>query len=142
MVTNPTSIQEDSGSIPGLAQWVKGSGITVNYGIGHRHHYNFVLLWLWGRQAAAALIQLLAWELPYGPGAALKRKKKNPTRIFEYNSLKTFCRTPFVIDSLVHRIIHQRIRVITFPIKSSLTMRHLWGQRHDGAGWSARWHIF
>ena len=31
---------------------------------------------LWGRPAAAALIQPLARELPYAAGAALKRKKK------------------------------------------------------------------
>ena len=30
--------------------------------------------WLW--LAAAALIQLLAWELPHVAGAAIKRKKK------------------------------------------------------------------
>ena len=34
------------------------------------------LPWLWCRSAAAALIQPLAWELPYAMGAALKRKKK------------------------------------------------------------------
>ena len=34
------------------------------------------LLWLWCRLAAAALIQPLAWELPYAVGMALKRKKK------------------------------------------------------------------
>ena len=33
-------------------------------------------LWLWRRPAAAALIQTLAWELPYAAGAALKRQKK------------------------------------------------------------------
>ena len=33
-------------------------------------------LWLWCSLAAAALIQPLAWELPYAAGAALKRKKK------------------------------------------------------------------
>ena len=32
---------------------------------------------LWCRLAAAALIQLLAWELPYAAGTALKRQKNN-----------------------------------------------------------------
>ena len=36
-----------AGSIPGLAQWVKGTA----------------WLWLWWRPAAAALIRPLAWEL-------------------------------------------------------------------------------
>ena len=33
------------------------------------------LLWLWCRLAAAAPIRLLAWELPYAWGVALKVKK-------------------------------------------------------------------
>ena len=34
------------------------------------------LLWLWYRPAAAAPMQLLAWELPYAEGVAQKKKKK------------------------------------------------------------------
>ena len=57
---NPARIHEDEGLIPGLDQWVKYQA----------------LLWLWNRSAAAALIQPLAWELPYAAHSALKSKTK------------------------------------------------------------------
>ena len=34
-----------------------------------------MLLWLWCRSAATALIRPLAWELPYAVGVALKKQK-------------------------------------------------------------------
>ena len=47
----------------------------MNSGVGQRHGLDPVLLWLWCRLAAAALIQPLAWEPPYAMGAALKKIK-------------------------------------------------------------------
>ena len=43
--------------------------------VGRRRGSDPALLWLWRRQAAAAPIQPLAWELPHAAGVALKRKK-------------------------------------------------------------------
>ena len=38
-----------------------------------------MFLWPWHSLAAAALMQPLAWELPYARGAALKKTKKQKT---------------------------------------------------------------
>ena len=57
-LTNPTRNHEVAGSIPSLAQWVK----------------DLVLLSLWCRLAAVALIRPLAWGPPCAVGVALKSK--------------------------------------------------------------------
>jgi len=48
----------------------------MSCGVGRRHVSDPALLWPWCRLAAAALIQPLAWELPYTMGVALKKKEK------------------------------------------------------------------
>ena len=56
---NLINIHEDTGLIPGLPQWVK----------------DLVLLWLWHRLVATALIRSLAQEPPYAAGEALEKTK-------------------------------------------------------------------
>ena len=48
----------------------------MSCGVGPRGSSDLVLLWLWRRLAATALIGPLAWESPYAVGAATEKKKK------------------------------------------------------------------
>ena len=75
-VTKPTSILEDAGSIPGLAQQVKDLVFTQAAGQAEDVAWIWSFLCLCHRLPAAALIQPLAQELPYATGSTLKRKKK------------------------------------------------------------------
>ena len=63
MEANVTNIHEDTGSIAGLTQWVKGSSIAVSCDVGHSNSLAPALLWLWCSPVAAAPIRPLGWEL-------------------------------------------------------------------------------
>ena len=80
VVMNPASMHEDVGFDPWPTQ-------------AHRCSSNPTLLWLWCRLAAVPPIQLLAWELSYAMGAALKRqnkKKKDFTIVNKFIILNLF----------------------------------------------------
>ena len=48
----------------------------MSCGVDCRRGSDPLLLWLWRRPAATALIGPLAWELPYAVNAALEKAKK------------------------------------------------------------------
>ena len=48
----------------------------MSCGVGRRLISDPALRWLWGRPAATAPIQLLAWKPPYASGAAQEMAKR------------------------------------------------------------------
>ena len=48
--------------------------------VGHRRSLDLVLLWLWCRPEATALVRPLAWEPPYAVGAAQEKAKRQKTK--------------------------------------------------------------
>ena len=50
--------------------------VAVSCGVGGRRGSDPVLLWLWHRPAATALIRPLAWEPPYVVGVALEKENR------------------------------------------------------------------
>ena len=68
--TNLTSVHEDAGSIPGLTQQVKGSGVAVSCGVGCRLVSDPSLAGSYSTDSTPS------WEPPNAADAALKSKKK------------------------------------------------------------------
>ena len=74
-VQNPTQCPWGCGFDPCPCSVGEGSSVALSCSVGLRRRSDPTRLWLWWRPAAAALIQLLAWERPYAAGVAVKRKK-------------------------------------------------------------------
>ena len=101
----------------------------MSCGVGCSHGSDPVLLWLWCRLAATALIRPLAWEPPYALGAALQKAKthtqKNNNNVNERESeiqmliedgvMVHPCPLPCVLQCLCRGCIHP------LPTKGGLT---------------------
>ena len=64
----------------------------MSCGVVRKRGSDPVLLWLWCRLAATALIRPLAWELPYAVGGAqemAKRQKKGRNILHNHQSART-----------------------------------------------------
>ena len=78
----------------------------MSCGVGHRLGLDPTWLWLWCRPAAAALIQPLAWELPYATGKPpppSQKTKRIPEPFFNPTESKSLemeiCRIIFFFNS-------------------------------------------
>ena len=67
----------------------------MSCGISCRRVSGPELLWLWHMPAAVAMIQPLAWELPYAVGVALKRQNKQTNKNKKQKTLHLSTHTSF-----------------------------------------------
>ena len=74
----------------------------MSCGVGHRLGWDPVLLWLWPRRAATALIRPLALEPPCATSAALEKTKKKPTKkkktLLGIPTLAPWVKNPTAVD--------------------------------------------
>ena len=75
--TNLTRVPED-GFNPWPRSVYQGSGVAVSCGVDGRCGSDPTLLWLWGRLAAAGLIQPPSLRTSTCRGAALLKRNENP----------------------------------------------------------------
>ena len=110
----------------------------MSCGVGCRCASDLAWLWLWCSLAAAALIQPLAWELPYAAGAALKRqkrKKKSPYDRFCLHVTKAECSQ----DGVVLGRARMRIwEVMASLVKEAASERGLANRDLAGRGQEAK----
>ena len=95
-VMNPTSVYKEVDSTPGLAQWVKDLALLVSCGVGHRCGSDPMLLWLWCRWVATALISTHSLRTSICPGNSPKKTKKKKS--FElYPNCYSFLYIPYIL---------------------------------------------
>ena len=81
--------------------------------VGCKYSLDPALLWLWPRTAAVALIQPLAWGLPYAVSTALRSKKKvDETSQNEAESPEIFKR-----KNLSFSIVLLTLRITSRPVQ-------------------------
>ena len=106
-----------------MRMWVPSLALLSGLRIQHcrklqyrcRYGSDLVLLWLWCRPPAAALIGSLAQELPYATGVALKRKKHFFISMVDLQRCADFC-------SIAEWLI-QSIHILKFIVRCSVSQR-------------------
>ena len=85
---NPTGNHEVVGLIPARAQWVKDLALRELW-CRSQMRFSSLVLWLWCRLVATALIRPLAWESPHamraGPRKGKKTKNQNQNQTKQKN---------------------------------------------------------